>query len=339
MNFFEQQPLQKYNSLALRQTARYAVTVTTEAELLEALTFASNKQLPYWILGEGSNVVISSDLDGLVIFNRITGISLQQQDTTSACLHVGAGEHWHDFVAYTLQHDWPGLENLALIPGTVGAAPVQNIGAYGVEASEFIANVHAYDTHLQQWVDLDRTACRFAYRDSLFKHQAKRYLITRVDFCLSRNAAVNTNYPALQQQLLDQGITPSKATPGQVFDAVIQVRQQRLPDPKQQPNAGSFFKNPLVPIAQEKQLRISYPGLVSYPAEPGRRKLAAAWLIDHAGWKGKRVGNVAVHDRQALVLVNSGGATGKEILEVASMVQDDIRAIYGVDLQLEPDVL
>jgi len=344
MEILEHVSLRACNTLALDASARYFVRVTSEDELLQALEFARQQCVPVLMLGEGSNVVLGRDYPGFVIRNAISGINIVAADDESntvrdrVYVEAGAGENWHRFVSSMLEQQCYGLENLALIPGTVGAAPVQNIGAYGVEASSFITGVRAFDMREQHWVTLDASACCFAYRDSIFKQQHGRYLITRVRFSLWRTPHLDIRYEALREQL-ERSNKFDHCSARDVFDAVVSLRQSRLPDPALLPNVGSFFKNPIVTVPDYETLHEQFPALVSYPVDSGHRKLAAAWLIDKAGWKGKGRGRVAVHERQALVLVNRGNATEADVLALAQDIADDIWQRYRVRLELEPVVI
>ena len=339
MEFQEHYSLQAHNTLALRQQARFFVAVADEQALLNTCAFAKQKNLPVLMLGEGSNLVLSRDYDGLVIQNAIKGIEVFAEDEDSITLDVGAGENWHQLVCYTLQRHWFGLENLALIPGTVGAAPVQNIGAYGVEICSLLVSVRAYDKDQQHWLVLDNRQCQFAYRDSCFKHAAGSLLISSVRLRLHKKPTVNIHYQALQSFFADKGVDTGKLSPQQVCDAVVAIRRERLPDPARIPNVGSFFKNPIVALSHYQQLQKRYPAMASYPAGASHRKLAAAWLIDHAGWKGVQEGHVAVHGQQALVLVNRGQASGTELLAFAAKIVADVKMRYGVELEIEPTVI
>jgi UDP-N-acetylmuramate dehydrogenase len=338
MRIHEHHSLQAYNTLALPSVARYFVEVMDEAELCEAHSFARGKNLPFLMLGEGSNIVLRGDFPGLVVKNVLRGIACVAQEDASVTLDIGAGENWHALVCHALAHHWHGLENLALVPGTVGAAPVQNIGAYGVEIEQFIVNVRAWDTRSNEWKLLGRADCFFSYRDSVFKREPGRYLISRVQLRLWCQPQVNFRYQALQD-VLRQRHARDTFTAQEVFDAVVALRQSRLPDPAVLPNAGSFFKNPVVSIGQYQTLLEKFPALVSYPVDATHRKLAAAWLIDRAGWRGASEGRVAVHERQALVLVNRGGATGEELLSFAQKIAADVSQHYGVELEIEPAVV
>jgi len=248
---------------------------------------------------------------------------------------VGAGENWHDFVAWTLEQNLPGLENLALIPGTVGAAPIQNIGAYGAEVADHLASVEAFDSKEQTFVTLSKADCQFAYRDSYFKKNPERYIVTKVVFSLPKAWVPRLTYADLTKQFADN-VTASAL---EIFNAVCKIRQSKLPDPKVIGNAGSFFQNPIVGAIQYETLLAQHQNLVSYPDAAGTRKLAAGWLIDQCGFKGYRSGPAGVYEKQALVLVNHGGATANDILGLASTIQKKVKERFGVELQIEPSVL
>ncbi|MGK9171167.1 UDP-N-acetylmuramate dehydrogenase [Inquilinus limosus] len=327
-------PLQSANSFGIAARSRYAVEIRDAAELPAVLADPRFAGLPRRLLGGGSNVVLTGDFEGLTLLMRIPGKRLIG-DGAAVLVEAGAGEVWHDLVAWTIVRGQPGLENLALIPGTVGAAPIQNIGAYGVELEERFESLRAFDIATGAFVTLDRAACRFSYRDSLFKREPDRWIVTAVTLRLPRPWAPVTTYPDLARVFGDR----TDVAAAEIFEAVVTVRRQKLPDPAVIGNAGSFFKNPIVPAAQYQDLAASFPGIVGYPQPDGRVKLAAGWLIDRCGWKGRAVGRAAVHDRQALVLVNRGGATGAEILDLARQIQSDVRATYGVALEPEPVIL
>jgi UDP-N-acetylmuramate dehydrogenase len=248
MKLQENYPLQANNTLALKQHARYFCCANNEDELLQQVHFARQKNISVLMLGEGSNIVLGKDFPGLVIQNAIKGIHVVSEDAESVVLDIGAGENWHALVCHTLHHQWFGLENLALIPGTVGAAPVQNIGAYGVEVCSFVTHVKVLDTETDQWETIDNAHCQFSYRDSVFKHEPGRLLITRVRLRLHKKPRVNVQYQAIKNWFTAQGIVDEKnISPQQVCDAVIAIRRSRLPDPVRMPNAGSFFKKPIKP--------------------------------------------------------------------------------------------
>jgi UDP-N-acetylmuramate dehydrogenase len=327
--------LQSSNSFGIAARSRYAVEIRDEADVPAVLADPRFAGLPRRLLGGGSNVVLTGDFDGLTLLMRIKGRRLAAESAEAVLVEAGAGEVWHELVAWTIAEGRPGLENLALIPGTVGAAPIQNIGAYGVELEERFESLRAFDTRAGAFVTLDRAACRFSYRDSLFKAEPDRYVVTAVTFRLPRPWQPVTGYPDLARLFGDR----SDVSAAEIFEAVIAVRRQKLPDPAVTGNAGSFFKNPIVPAAQFGDLAGAFPGIVGYPQPDGKVKLAAGWLIDRCGWKGRAVGRAAVHDRQALVLVNRGGATGAEILDLAREIQRSVSDTYGVALEPEPVIL
>jgi len=328
-------PLQSSNSFGIAARTRYAVEVRDEAALPLILADERFRGLPRRLLGGGSNVVLTGDFDGVTLLMRIGGRRKLGSGTGHSLVQAGAGEVWHDFVAWTICEGEPGLENLALIPGTVGAAPIQNIGAYGVELESRFERLRAFDTETGAFVELDRDACRFAYRDSLFKHEPGRYIVTSVTLRLPRPWQPVVGYPDLLRTFEGrEGIRPSE-----VFAAVVGVRRRKLPDPAVTGNAGSFFKNPIVSASHYSTLAEAYPEIVGYPQPDGRVKLAAAWLIDRCGWKGQARGQAAVHDRHALVLVNRGGATAEEILDLARAIQESVAETFDVRLEPEPVIL
>ncbi|MBS1142314.1 MAG: UDP-N-acetylmuramate dehydrogenase [Proteobacteria bacterium] len=326
--------LSPFNTLALPgRAARYQKI--TAPEQLSSAELVGEKR---FILGGGSNLVLTGDFDGLLLHMAIPGKRLLKEDAEAWFIEAGAGENWHDFVQWTLSQGWPGLENLSLIPGTVGAAPIQNIGAYGLEVGECLQSVTAWDFDKNTFVSFGRDDCRFAYRDSLFKQQGwhlnGRIAITSVVFRLPKAWQPNIRYADLAQELAAHQIaTPSARD---IAAAIIAVRQRKLPDPVVTPNAGSFFHNPVVEATQAATLATDYPALPRYPQPDGRVKLAAGWLIEQAGWKGKALGPVGMYEKQALVLVNHGGATGADVKRTMAAVQAAVREKFGVDLTPEP---
>jgi UDP-N-acetylmuramate dehydrogenase len=337
MNFLENFPLAARNTFHIEAAARFYAEPESEAELAALLRSVTARNLPRMVLGGGSNLVFSGDYPGLVI--RYAGIGLQcyAEDSEHYYIEAGGGEPWHGFVRQCLARHWYGLENLSLIPGTVGASPIQNIGAYGVELTDVFHSLTAMDISSGELREFSHADCRFAYRESVFKQDCKdRYIITRVRFRLQKAPAVNTTYGDIQRELEARGITTA-ATPRQVSDAVIAIRSRKLPDPGKIGNAGSFFKNPVVPTAQFENIHVQFPGLVSYPQADGV-KLAAGWLIEQAGWKGRRIGPVGTYEKQALVLVNHGGARGEDVMVVARAVQAAVQEKFGVLLEMEPRV-
>ena len=322
------------NTLAL--PARAALhAIIGDAEQLAAPEL---RQTPRFILGGGSNLVLTGDFDGLVLQMAIPGRRLVSEDANAWYVEAGAGENWHDFVQWTLTQGWPGLENLSLIPGTVGAAPIQNIGAYGLEVAERLYSLTTWDFEKRAFSTVDRDSCRFAYRDSVFKregwHLSGRMAITSVVFRLPKVWQPNLRYADVAQELAARNI--SAPTPQDVADAIIAIRRRKLPDPAVTPNAGSFFHNPVVDAARAAALAADYPNLPCYPQADGRVKLAAGWLIEQAGWKGRRLGPVGMYERQALVLVNHGGATGADVRRTMAAVQAAVHARFAVDLIPEP---
>lgn len=323
--------LQRRNTLRLRSRAAALSVIDSPADLERALVEARQSGLPVLPLGEGSNVVLAEELAAHVLLLRLRGCRWLDR---RGLLRVAAGESWHPLVAWTVACGWRGLENLALIPGTVGAAPVQNIGAYGRELAPFVHAVHAVRIADGEPVTLSRAACRFGYRDSIFKHALRdRVVITAVDLQLSRDLPLEVSYPGLRDRL---PAAIEAITPQAVFDAVVALRRGKLPDPLREPNAGSFFKNPVVSLEQAEALQAACPGLPVFEAGEGRRKLAAGWLIEQAGWKGIEREGIAVHPRHALVLVNRGGDSAARVLALAAAIAESVRARFGVELEIEP---
>ena len=331
-------PLRELNTFGIAANAKAYARINSVADLQAVWADPALSAMPRLVLGGGSNLLLTQDFGGLVLHMTGTGIAIDGEDAQYHYVTAQAGEHWHAFVQWTLAHGCPGLENLSLIPGTVGASPIQNIGAYGSELAEYVDAVTAFDFSDGETFTLDAAACRFAYRDSVFKHELKdRAVICSVRFRLPRQWQPNLRYAELVAEITAQGI--AQPTPQQVSDAVIAIRRRKLPDPAQLGNAGSFFKNPVVSAVKREELLTQHPALVSYPQADGSYKLAAGWLIDQCGWKGKSLGTAGVHDRQALVLVNRGGATGAEVLALARKIVDDVRQRFGVTLEPEPVVV
>lgn len=338
LNWQHNYPLQAHNTFGFAATAAHAVHVQHAESLPAIFAEAQAQQWLVTVLGGGSNVILQSDLPGATLLMSITGRRLVTETADAWIVECGAGEVWHDFVAWTIAQGWGGLENLALIPGTVGASPVQNIGAYGVEMADRFHSLTAYDRSTQAFVTLTAADCAFAYRDSLFKQAGQdRYIITAVRFAFPKVWQAHTAYADVANELAALGITTPTAQ--QIFDAVVAIRTRKLPDPKVIGNAGSFFKNPLVSAAQRDALLTRFPSLVSYLQSDGTYKLAAGWLIDQCGWKGKRfapLNHVGVYDKQALVLVHYGDGTGAELMQLAAAIQADVFAKFGVHIEPEP---
>jgi UDP-N-acetylmuramate dehydrogenase len=328
--------LKHRNSFGLDSMAELAYEITSADQLPALMTELGDKKLTWRVLGGGSNVILPESLPGATLLINILGQEIIRSDEESSWLSVGAGVNWHEFVSWTLEQNLPGLENLALIPGTVGAAPIQNIGAYGVEIKEYIDSIEAFDSVAHAFVTLSQEACQFAYRDSYFKQNPNRFIVTKVVFKIPKAWQARLQYADLAMQFSEPNSHPSAK---QIFDAVCAIRSKKLPDPKVIGNAGSFFHNPIVGTEQCEQLTEQFPNLVSYPDSNGKRKLAAGWLIDQCGFKGKRVGPVGVYEKQALVLVNHGGGTSTDILNLAKNIQDEVFDKFGVQLEIEPNIL
>lgn len=334
--FLENFPLDRLNTFGLPARARFYAAPTSEMQLQEFLDAARTRHLSLMVLGGGSNVILAGDFPGLVLQPAMRGIHCLSEDAQYFLVEVAAGEIWHDFVQYALAQGWYGLENLSLIPGRVGACPIQNIGAYGVEITDHFHSLTTIEIETGKAREFTHAQCRFAYRDSVFKQElVDRYVITRVRFRLLRQPAVKTAYGDIQQQLALMGL--SEPTPVQVAEAVIAIRQRKLPSPQEIGNAGSFFKNPVVSAAELERLKTAWPDMVAYP-QGDKAKLAAGWLIEKAGWKGRRLGPVGSYEKQALVLVNHGGASGADIMALAHAIQADVEQRFGVHLEMEPRV-
>ena len=329
----ENHPLKSYNTFGLEAHARYFFAIEDIGHLpqLNTLDAFSTNRL---ILGGGSNILLTKDFEGIVVHNNLKGIELIKEDDTSVHVKVAAGEVWHDFVMHAIDKAWAGIENLSLIPGRIGASPMQNIGAYGVELKDVFHELEAWDIDKEQVVTFDRNKCQFGYRESVFKHTLKnQFIILSVTFRLSKSSEVNVSYGAIQEVLKSMGVH----SPGikEVSDAVIAIRSSKLPNPIEIGNAGSFFKNPVVPINLVNTLKESFPEMPSYPINNASAKIPAGWLIEQAGWKGKRFNNFGVHKKQALVLVNYGGAKGQDIKNLAFDIQEDIFAKFKIKLTPE----
>lgn len=329
--------LQKFNTLAVPALAQYFVSVKTDDELREALAFSRTENLPLLLLGGGSNIVLRADFPGLVLQIKSQGKDVVDENDEFVRLKVAAGENWHQLVEYSLDNALYGLENLSLIPGSVGAAPIQNIGAYGVEIKDLIAELSAINIRSGLPVTFTNESCQFGYRDSIFKQSLKdQYVITSVTFRLHKRPHMNLSYPALRAALAN--IPASELTPAHVSAAVIAIRQSKLPDPLVIPNVGSFFKNPVIEQTQFEVLKVANPEIVSYPAAANQVKLAAGWLIDQAGWRGRVDGGVAVHAQQALVLTNPDNLSGEAVLALATLIQKSVVERFGVMLEIEPRI-
>ena len=333
--------LKPYNTFSLPAVARTLVRVASDADVREVVDHPTLGPAPKFILGGGSNIILTRDMPQVVLKVEVPGIRLVEERVDAWIVEAGAGENWHDLVVHTLVQGWPGLENLALIPGTVGASPVQNIGAYGVELQDRFESLDAVDLVTGRTVTLYSESCRFGYRDSVFKHAlAGRSVITRVRFRLPKPWRPVLGYADIDRKMAqaDCGAT-GVPSPQQMCDWVCAIRRAKLPDPALIGNAGSFFKNPVVTPEQCQDIIGRDPTVVHYPLLDGSIKLAAGWLIDACGWKGKTVGEAGVYEKQALVLVNRGGAIGSEVMTLARAIQESVYGRFGIRLEIEPVVV
>ena len=335
----------EYNTMHLACQADRLITLTQESDIEPAVAELDKLGAPIFVLSGGSNVILPEALHASVLHPAYKGIEILAEDANSITLEVMGGENWHELVVYTVNQGWYGLENLALIPGLVGASPVQNIGAYGVQLEDYMTHVKAFHLPTQTWHNFDKADCQFSYRDSIFKQQAGQWLITRVGFKLHKDALkVNANYGDVSSLALAkaQADKRSAISAKDVMQAIIEIRQSKLPDPKQLPNCGSFFKNPIIDNGQFTTLSAKHPNIVGYPVGDEHTKVAAGWLIDNAGLKGKGIAPILTHKKQALVLVNhstadsSTPASQHDILATQQLIQQTIQDQFGIALEREP---
>jgi UDP-N-acetylmuramate dehydrogenase len=333
----ENKSLKAYNTFGIEATASYFGRFSSVEELTPILRNYSQEEL--LILGGGSNVLFVKDhFEGLVLVNEIKGFEIVADTSDFAIVKVGGGEVWHEFVLKCIEKGLCGVENLSLIPGSVGASPMQNIGAYGVEIKDVFEKLEAYHIASGEVHIFSKVDCEFGYRESVFKRKLKgQYIITAVYYRLSKVQNVNTSYGVIESELVKMGITSPSIK--DVSNAVIEIRRSKLPDPKEIGNAGSFFKNPVVDVSVLENIKKEFPSVPNYPSESGKVKLAAGWLIEQAGWKGKTLGHFGVHKLQALVLVNYNGATGQEIFDLSTAVINDVLSKFGVELEREVNIL
>lgn len=328
--------LREHNTFGFDVSAQYLVHLTEVVDVPELIQKAQKDNHPWQIFGGGSNLVLAKDLVGYTGLMEIKGRQLLRETATHFYIEAMAGESWHELVLWSLENHYDGLENLALIPGTVGAAPIQNIGAYGLELAQVFDSLCAFDTLSNKFIKLSKEQCEFSYRNSIFKKQAGRYVIVSVCFALPKEWQANLSYAELKKAFQDQ----KKVLAQDIFGKVCEIRQAKLPDPQLIGNAGSFFHNPVVSHQKQLELKQQFPLLVSYPADAsnheGDWKLAAGWLIDQCGFKGQRHGHVGVYEKQALVLVNHGGGTGVELLQLADTIKQKVKETFGVSLTVEP---
>ncbi|MEM9077944.1 MAG: UDP-N-acetylmuramate dehydrogenase [Bacteroidota bacterium] len=329
--------LKDYNTFGIAVTAKSFVEVSTLLQLQKVLELKAYPQK--FILSGGSNILLTQDIEALVIYMNLKGISVEEETDSEVVLKVMAGENWHQLVLWSLENDYGGLENLSLIPGNTGTAPIQNIGAYGVELKDFFESCNAMEIATGELVEFDKEACQFGYRDSIFKNKAKgKYIITSVNLRLTKkNHQLNTNYGAIENELKNQGIV--YPTIQDVSKAVIAIRQSKLPDPNDIGNSGSFFKNPIISKKAFEKIRKVHPEAPSYQISKTEVKVPAGWLIQQSGFKGKRIGDAGVHEKQALVLVNYGNATGEEILNLARTVQETVKKKFNIQITPEVNII
>ncbi len=328
--------LKPYNTFGIDEVA-VSYTELSRIEQLQEINNDSSLPKQKRVLGGGSNILLTKPVDGLLIKNALKGITVAEENDDHVWLEVMAGEVWHELVLYTINHNLGGLENLSLIPGYVGASPMQNIGAYGVEVKDMIDAVVAWHWDERRFITLKKEECKFGYRDSIFKQELKdKVLITSVTFRLDKKHRINTSYGAIQQQLDIMGV--SEPSIKSVSDAVIAIRSSKLPDPAKIGNAGSFFKNPTISIDQYKALAVHHPQMPSYKVDDGMVKIPAGWLIEHDGWKGFKDGSTGVHEMQALVLVNYGDAKGEEIWSLSEKILQSVNKRYGILLEREVNI-
>lgn len=338
MTLKENYSLKQQNTFGIDAYARYFIDFDSLETLNKVLSLDEYKNLPRLILGGGSNILFTKNFDGLVLHNKIKGIEIINEDQKHVYIRAGAGEIWHNLVLFCVNKNFGGLENLSLIPGTVGAAPIQNIGAYGVELKDCFDSLEALEIHSGKIKTFNLKECDFNYRDSVFKrHHKGQYIIANVTFRLTKNPVLNTSYGAIQAVLEESGI--KNITIKDISEAVCQIRKSKLPDPAIIGNAGSFFKNPEISVSVFEKLKITYPNLPSYPTTPGMVKIPAGWLNEQCGWKGKVIGNTGVHKDQALVLVNHGGATGNEVKQLALAIQLSVKEKFGIELETEVNII
>ena len=333
MKTYTHYPLLAHNTFGMDVKAARFVEYASEEELCGFLNDTKEALHPFLHIGGGSNLLFKGDYDGLILHSGIRGMETVDETDDSVEIRVGAGEVWDDFVAYTVAHGWYGAENLSLIPGEVGASAVQNIGAYGVEVKDLIVDVETIEVATGQKRCFTNAECRYAYRSSVFKQELKgKYIVTYVTYRLGKCPVFHLDYGNIRAELERRGCGVTLAS---VREVVTAIRESKLPDPKVLGNAGSFFMNPIVPRAQFERLLAEYPDMPHYPVDEDQVKIPAGWMIDRCGWKGKALGRAAVHEKQALVLVNLGGATGEEVMRLAAEVVRSVRETFGIDIHPE----
>lgn len=337
MDIIKNKSLKSYNTFGIDCNSSFFTRINTLKDLEELYQQPLFKNQKKLILGGGSNILFTSNFEGLVIKNEIKGIEIIKETKDVVEVQIGAGVNWHEFVIYAVNNKWGGVENMSLIPGNCGTAPMQNIGAYGVEIKDTFISLNAYEIETGETVSFDRKKCDFGYRESVFKNNLKdQYIILDITLRLQKKPKLNTKYGDINNTLIKNNI--SKPTIKDVSNAVIEIRTSKLPNPKEIGNAGSFFKNPIIQQDQFKELKTKFPEIVSYPVNENQVKLAAGWLIEKAGWKGKDFGNFGVHKKQSLVLVNYNNASGKEIFDLSQDILEDVYQKFQVKLEREVNI-
>lgn len=338
MDIHENYSLRPLNTFGIDVTAQYFTSIGKLDDAREVLSSERFRNTPKLILGGGSNILFRKDFSGIVMKNELKGIELVKEDEDHFYVRAGAGENWHLFVMYCIEHGYAGVENLSLIPGNVGAGPMQNIGAYGVELKDVFHELEAMNMQTLETETFSNSACRFGYRESIFKREAKnKYIISSVTLRLNKKPVFNTSYGAIEKELEVMGVKEPSIRA--ISQAVINIRSSKLPDPAKIGNAGSFFKNPVVSVEKYESLRQQFPDIVGYKNSPTEVKLAAGWLIEQCGWKGKTFGDAGVHKLQALVLVNYGNAEGREIFNLSQRILDSVLEKFGVELEREVNII
>ncbi len=335
MNIQKNISLKNYNTFGISVNAKRFVSIDSLYNLQQLL----KKEQQLFLISGGSNMLLTKDIEKLVVHLNLKGISIDKESENTVHLTVNAGENWHEFVLWCIQEDYGGIENLSLIPGNVGTCPIQNIGAYGVEVKDTITKVEAVEINSGKLVTFSNKECEFGYRNSIFKNKVKgKYIITSVSFQLTKGTHhLNTSYGAIENELGNKKITNPSIK--DISDAVIAIRKSKLPDPKEIGNSGSFFKNPVISTTLFEKLKEKYPTITSYPISEEEVKVPAGWLIEQCGFKGKRFGEYGVHEKQALVLVNYGNASGKDIYTLAQTIQKTIKETFTIDLEIEVNVI
>jgi len=337
MNILENVSLRNYNTFGIDVKAKAVAEIFSENDLKETLELSEFKDSRKLVIGGGSNILLTKNFDGLVIKNSIPGINIIDEDNLTVLIEAGAGVIWHDLVQYCVNKNFGGIENLALIPGTAGAAPIQNIGAYGQEIKDIFFSLKGVSVHDLKSKSYNNMECKFSYRDSIFKNELKeKFIITYTTLRLEKNPVVSLNYASINEEL--EKLNIKHATIKDVSDVICDIRRKKLPNPAVLGNAGSFFKNPEINAYQLDELKKNYPGIAWYKMDNGQIKLAAAWLIEKCGWKGKHIGNVGSHLTQPLVLVNYGGASGEEVLGLAKDIKDSVYERFGITLHEEVNI-